>query len=114
MLVSKIMNLIIGWDKTFCLQYVAEGGYDEIHFFGDKTSPGGNDHEIFEDSRTVRHCQANLIVQLHLPLTHLNFLTDWSHSPWTRGYGTAVEAATRNQLKAEVTVTFSTPAENDK
>ena len=54
-LVSKIMNLIIGWDKTFCLQYVAEGGYDEIHFFGDKTSPGGNDHEIFEDLRTVRH-----------------------------------------------------------
>ena len=49
-----IMNLIIGWDKTFCLQYVAEGGYDEIHFFGDKTSPGGNDHEIFEDSRTVK------------------------------------------------------------
>ena len=49
------MSLIIGWDKTFCLQYVAEGGYDEIHFFGDKTSPGGNDHEIFEDSRTVRH-----------------------------------------------------------
>merc|ERR1712029_10862 len=44
-----------GWDKTFCLQYVAEGGYDEIHFFGDKTSPGGNDHEIFEDSRTIGH-----------------------------------------------------------
>merc|ERR1719471_255809 len=44
-----------GWDKTFCLQYVTEGGYDEIHFFGDKTSPGGNDHEIFEDSRTIGH-----------------------------------------------------------
>ena len=42
-----------GWDKTFCLQYVAEGGHEEIHFFGDKTLPGGNDHEIFEDSRTV-------------------------------------------------------------
>ena len=73
-LVSKIMNLIIGWDKTFCLQYVAEGGYDEIHFFGDKTSPGGNDHEIFEDLRTVRHYHANLMVQLLLPLSHLNIL----------------------------------------
>ena len=26
-----------------------------IHFFGDKTSPGGNDHEIFSDSRTIGH-----------------------------------------------------------
>ena len=74
MLVSMIMNLIIGWDKTFCLQYVTEGGYDEIHFFGDKTSPGGNDHEIFEDLRTVRHYHANLMVQLLLPLSHLNIL----------------------------------------
>lgn len=24
-----------GWDKTYCLQFVK--GYDEIHFFGDKT-----------------------------------------------------------------------------
>jgi len=44
-----------GWDKTFCLQYVLEGGHEEIHFFGDKTMPGGNDHEIFEDSRTIGH-----------------------------------------------------------
>lgn len=26
----------IGWDKTYCLQFV-EGEFDEIHFFGDKT-----------------------------------------------------------------------------
>ena len=26
-----------------------------IHFFGDKTSPGGNDHAIYEDPRTVGH-----------------------------------------------------------
>lgn len=26
-----------------------------IHFFGDKTDKGGNDHEIFEDSRTIGH-----------------------------------------------------------
>lgn len=42
-----------GWDKTFCLQYVSE--FDEIHFFGDKTGPGGNDFEIFEDPRTIGH-----------------------------------------------------------
>ncbi|CAI2353981.1 unnamed protein product [Caenorhabditis sp. 36 PRJEB53466] len=43
-----------GWDKTFCLQYI-EKDYDVIHFFGDKTAPGGNDHEIFADSRTIGH-----------------------------------------------------------
>jgi len=44
-----------GWDKTYCLQFVESDGFDEIHFFGDKTSAGGNDHEIFEDKRTVGH-----------------------------------------------------------
>jgi len=44
-----------GWDKTYCLQFVEKDGYEEIHFFGDKTSPGGNDHEIFSDPRTVGH-----------------------------------------------------------
>ena len=27
----------IGWDKTFCLRFVENDGYKEIHFFGDKT-----------------------------------------------------------------------------
>jgi phosphomannomutase len=36
-----------GWDKTFCLNYIGETEYEEIHFFGDKTFPGGNDYEIF-------------------------------------------------------------------
>ena len=36
-----------------------EGKYDEIHFFGDKTGPGGNDHEIFADDRTIGHTVAN-------------------------------------------------------
>ena len=27
----------IGWDKTFCLRFVENEGYNEIHFFGDKT-----------------------------------------------------------------------------
>ena len=42
-----------GWDKTFCLQYLDE--FDSVHFFGDKTYKGGNDHEIFESERTVGH-----------------------------------------------------------
>ena len=47
-----------GWDKSFCLQYV-EDKYDEIHFFGDKCYKGGNDHEIYEDPRTIGHEVAN-------------------------------------------------------
>ena len=43
-----------GWDKTFCLQFVADH-FDEIHFFGDKTQKGGNDHEIFTSPRTIGH-----------------------------------------------------------
>uniref|UniRef100_S4PMU4 Phosphomannomutase n=1 Tax=Pararge aegeria TaxID=116150 RepID=S4PMU4_9NEOP len=44
-----------GWDKTYCLQHVADENFDEIHFFGDKTTPGGNDHEIYNDPRTIGH-----------------------------------------------------------
>lgn len=44
-----------GWDKRYCLGHVHKDGYQAIHFFGDKTMPGGNDHEIFEDPRTVGH-----------------------------------------------------------
>jgi phosphomannomutase len=29
--------------------------FEEIHFFGDKTEPGGNDHKIFTDPRTIGH-----------------------------------------------------------
>eukprot|EP00388_Colpodella_angusta_P012303 GDKJ01031226.1.p1 GENE.GDKJ01031226.1~~GDKJ01031226.1.p1 ORF type:complete len:247 (-),score=50.95 GDKJ01031226.1:218-958(-) len=43
-----------GWDKTYCLKYI-EKEFDEIHFFGDKTFPGGNDFEIFADKRTIGH-----------------------------------------------------------
>ena len=43
-----------GWDKTYCLQFV-EADFDAIHFFGDKTFVGGNDHEIFESPKTVGH-----------------------------------------------------------
>lgn len=39
-----------GWDKTYCLQFV-QYKYDKIYFFGDKTKKGGNDYEIYNDSR---------------------------------------------------------------
>ncbi|THG10811.1 hypothetical protein TEA_002094 [Camellia sinensis var. sinensis] len=42
-----------GWDKTYCLRYVDD--FHEIHFFGDKTYKGGNDHEIYESERTMGH-----------------------------------------------------------
>lgn len=45
----------IGWDKTFCLGLVDLTQFKEVHFFGDKTLPGGNDYEIYEDSRTIGH-----------------------------------------------------------
>merc|ERR1719401_246187 len=44
-----------GWDKTYCLQFLPEAEFTEVHFFGDKTSPGGNDHEIFSHPRTIGH-----------------------------------------------------------
>jgi len=44
-----------GWDKTYCLQYLKESDFDEIHFFGDKTFEGGNDFEIFSSERTIGH-----------------------------------------------------------
>ncbi|KAJ7623476.1 eukaryotic phosphomannomutase [Roridomyces roridus] len=44
-----------GWDKTYALKHVVDEGFEEIHFFGDKTDKGGNDHEIYADPRTVGH-----------------------------------------------------------
>ncbi|KAH8831737.1 phosphomannomutase [Flagelloscypha sp. PMI_526] len=44
-----------GWDKTYCLKHVEDEGFEEIHFFGDKTYQGGNDYEIYKDSRTIGH-----------------------------------------------------------
>lgn len=42
-----------GWDKTYCLKHLES--IPTVHFFGDKTSPGGNDYEIYFDSRTNGH-----------------------------------------------------------
>lgn len=45
----------VGWDKTYCLQFCPEAEFDEIHFFGDKTSEGGNDFEIYTHPRVIGH-----------------------------------------------------------
>jgi len=44
-----------GWDKTYCLKFIDDKEFDEIHFFGDKTFAGGNDYEIFTHERTKGH-----------------------------------------------------------
>lgn len=44
-----------GWDKRYCLSFVEKDKYSAIHFFGDKTKPGGNDYEIYSDRRTIGH-----------------------------------------------------------
>lgn len=44
-----------GWDKRYCLKHLEAEGFSTIHFFGDKTQPGGNDYEIYADPRTVGH-----------------------------------------------------------
>lgn len=33
--------------------------YKTIHFFGDKCFKGGNDYEIYSDSRTIGHSVEN-------------------------------------------------------
>ena len=45
----------VGWDKTFCLQFLPEEEYPTIHFFGDKTHPGGGDYELYEHPRITGH-----------------------------------------------------------
>ncbi|KAM3914737.1 phosphomannomutase 1 isoform 1-T1 [Leptodactylus fuscus] len=44
-----------GWDKRYCLDVLEEERFLSIHFFGNETSPGGNDYEIYIDPRTVGH-----------------------------------------------------------
>ncbi|KAK4128785.1 eukaryotic phosphomannomutase [Parathielavia appendiculata] len=68
-----------GWDKTYCLQHIENeakrpGGvqYTTIHFFGDKTFEGGNDYEIYTDSRTIGHS----VTGPHDTMTELKKLFD--------------------------------------
>ena len=44
-----------GWDKTYCLQHVRDCHFEKIYFFGDKTAPGENDHEIFASPLTISY-----------------------------------------------------------
>ncbi|KAJ3372488.1 Phosphomannomutase [Allomyces arbusculus] len=44
-----------GWDKTYCLRHVQDDHFKTIHFFGDKTHKGGNDHEIYTHPSVVGH-----------------------------------------------------------
>lgn len=39
------------WDKTYCLQFIKDS-YERIYFFGDKTTKGGNDFEIYNHELT--------------------------------------------------------------
>lgn len=48
-----------GWDKTYCLKHLEGEGFEHIHFFGDKTSPGGNDYEIYHDPKVTGHAVKN-------------------------------------------------------
>jgi hypothetical protein len=40
---------------SFCLRYLPEADFDEIHFFGDKFALGGNDYELMNHPRTIAH-----------------------------------------------------------
>ncbi|OZC11138.1 eukaryotic phosphomannomutase [Onchocerca flexuosa] len=40
-----------GWDKTYCLQFL--NNFHTVHFFGDRTTPEGNDYHLFTDPRTT-------------------------------------------------------------
>lgn len=42
-----------GMDKTRCLAHLH--GERDIHFVGDRTEPGGNDHELYHHARVVGH-----------------------------------------------------------
>jgi len=60
-----------GWDKTYCLRYLPEADFDEIHFFGDKTFEGGNDFEIYSHPRTIGHS-----IEDANPMTTLKMLSE--------------------------------------
>ena len=49
----------VGWDKTFCLQFLPRGEFPIIHFFGDKTEEGGGDYELYHSERIIGHTVRN-------------------------------------------------------
>jgi phosphomannomutase len=60
---------IKGWTKDYCLRYLTE--FTDIKFFGDKTSPGGNDYEISVDPRVQ---QSFTVKSPEDTIRHLNIL----------------------------------------
>jgi len=42
-----------GWDKTYCLHHIPQN--KKVYFVGDKCQPGGNDHELFIDEKTLSY-----------------------------------------------------------
>ncbi|KAK2196721.1 bifunctional Phosphomannomutase/HAD superfamily/Phosphomannomutase [Babesia duncani] len=46
-----------GWDKSYIMKFVKS--YHTIHFFGDKTQPGGNDYELFVQENVNGHTVTN-------------------------------------------------------
>ncbi|KAH0480824.1 MAG: uncharacterized protein KVP18_002312 [Porospora cf. gigantea A] len=63
------------WDKRFCLNYISTAKYsapeeiiscDSIDFFGDRTTAGGNDYELFSDSRVKGHAVATWVDTVQL------------------------------------------------
>ena len=43
-----------GWDKTYCLKFIKEKGFDNIIFFGDNTYPGGADYDLAINENITR------------------------------------------------------------
>ena len=58
-----------GWDKRYCLQFL---DFEEIHFFGDKTHTGGNDHEIYHDDRVSGNTVTSPVDTINLLKTLIN------------------------------------------
>ncbi|KAK1936253.1 putative phosphomannomutase [Babesia divergens] len=59
------------WNKTLVLTHLK--GYSEIHFYGDNTSEGGNDYEIYNHPDVIGHTvksYKDLISQLDDLLAH--------------------------------------------
>jgi len=66
-----------GWDKRYCLKHLEAEGFGTVHFFGDKTKPGENDYEIFNDPRTIGHSVTSphdTIQQVHQLFAQENFI----------------------------------------
>ncbi|OLY85634.1 Phosphomannomutase [Smittium mucronatum] len=56
----------IGWDKTYALRHLDHENFDVVHFFGDKTMPGGNDYEIYSSGKVTGHAVRDPNDTLHI------------------------------------------------